>query len=156
MKFKELKNKEFTACFDLFILPREFYTEYYNVEVQNKLVDGKYILKATHEGECDNGLYVETYTYPLKITWKDLRYNLTHYDLRHQEKYRKPFQITIFKGKCVHCGKLIKFEEGFCDRGTLIDKFNGFICGDCETLLWNAIYSEDDCVDKCLQRTVNV
>lgn len=128
MKFKDLKTKEFIITFDIFLLSREYYNDYYYVDIIHRIINGRSVLSATYEAEYDNGLYVNTWREPFVVTWKDIKYNLTHYELRNQKTYKKPFDITIFKGKCEHCNKPIYFEDGVCGRTPYI----GFICKSCE------------------------
>lgn len=126
MKFRELKKKKWFACFDWFYTEKD---EHYDVSVLYN-VGGLY---ADAESEYDNGLYIVTSRYPFEVTWKDLKYNMTHYTKRHQEKHRKPYQIVEYTGKCKTCGKQIDFREA-------VHNWNN--CAECDVKLYESICEE--------------
>ena len=126
MNFRELKRKKWFANFDWFYTKEG---EHYDVYVLYN-VGGLY---ADAESEYDNGLYVVTSRYPFEITWKDIKYNMTHYTKRLQKEHRKPYQIIEYKGKCKTCGKQIDFREA-------VHNWNN--CEECDFKLYESICSE--------------
>lgn len=122
MKFRDLKHKKFIIYFDCFINNSG---EHYNTVARYE--DG---LSGTAEWEYDNGLYTETGYYVLNLTWKDIKYNLSHYDKRLQEKYRIPYSILVYNGKCRKCKNHISFKE--------FEEWNG-ICEECGKKLYDTL-----------------
>ena len=128
MSFRELKKKKWFARFDWFYTKED---EHYDTYVLHNVGE----LYADAESEYDNGLYIVTSRYSFVPTWKDLKHNMTHYTKRHQEKYRKPYQIVEYTGKCKTCGKEINFREAVhnCNNCEECDiKLYERICEECE------------------------
>lgn len=122
MKFRKLKKKKFKICFDWF----QTDTDDPHVIVS---YDGNK-LSATYEWEYENGLYTETGYDNLPITWKAIKYNLSHYTKRRQEKNKMPYYVYIYNGKCCDCGKQVDFNKDFED-------YMGWRCEECFDKLYD-------------------
>ena len=81
-------------------------------------------LSATYEWEYENGLYTESGYGDLPITWKAIKYNLSHYTKRHQKENRMPYYVYIYNGKCCDCGKEVDFDKHF-------EEYLGWRCDEC-------------------------
>ena len=132
MKFRDLKKKEWTLYFDSFYTDLD---EYYEVKItyHNK------VLYATATWEYDNGLYTETGTFPFDISWKLIKYNIQHHELRWQKQNRKPYYFMFYDGKCKKCHKQISFEEW--------DNMDSW-CENCEDKYWEEEARKADELDK--------